>query len=480
MIFKDAFIYVSEPIQIGNDFIKHNLKTGVLYVHESKRIHYRTDESGNITVALIGEKFNASKNALEIDRIASLKDAERVLYNWTGRFVLYAYGSFFHDACGLHHIYYGKVDNKTIITSSIALVKKLFTLCPHDAVGELNLNHSMDWLPLPLTKYKELRGLLPFQRLSLDLEPTFLPVFSGNTDEKLIKLDDVFNDFIETGRHIVNQILNDGRPIELSLTGGHDSRTTLALFKEQRRKFIVSQLDFPRIRIWDMVAFNRLSSKFNLKSKFYTRLNRLNDKNRLEEFGKYSDYMCVVEDGDFYAFGQLNRDLETIVLRSNAPTTLFRHKILNQFVFASRSCEELVNEIKSKYPKLDSFKRLSLESWCNERLVNDEVNRTIDWRILFWLDQRTCAWAGTIDGATAISDCVYINPFNCPKVLQQFYHIYILLDSGKDFQEEIMKRLDPELLHIFFNKKDGTIKYNRFLREALRLVWRVRLSYFNV
>jgi hypothetical protein len=480
MIFKDAFIYVSEPIQIGHDFIKHNLKTGVLYVHESKRINYRTDDSGDIMVALIGEKFNASKNALEIDRIESLKDAEEALYNWTGRFVLYAHGSFFHDACGLHHVYYGEVDNKTIITSSIALVNELFTLCPHDDMGELNLNHPMDWLPLPLTKYKELRGLLPFQEVNTSLSVWFRKIFHPISAHSKSDLERVFNEFIQTGRYIASKVVQDGRPIELSLTGGHDSRTALAFFKEKGNNISLSLFDFSKIAIWDMMAFFRLTRKFHLSSRYYSRILKRKNKLNLIRFRKGIDDMCVVEDDLFYAHGQLNREKKTIILRSNVPTTMFRHKLINQFERTVSSPSGLVQVLEQQYTELDSVKIKSLNDWYITRRNEDKVNNTVDWRILFWLDQRSCAWAGTIDGATAISDCVYINPFNCPKVLQQFYQIYTLLDSGKDFQEEIMKRLDPELLQIPFNKKDGTIIYNRFLREALRFIWRIRLSYFNL
>jgi hypothetical protein len=471
MSFKDksvnSYIYSSIAIELEG-FNLYNVEEGFLYVHENAEYEVRTNEVGRAEVLLIGIKFNIHASALNLCDIRDHTDVYRALDGWTGRFTLFAFGRFYNDACGLKHIYYGRVNNILIITSSLTLVLSNFRLEKHNLADLLCLEHPMNWIPTPLTKYNGFYQLLPSSSIGTDLSIECRTIFYAINDLKNLSIENIVNKINNICLYIAHKICLDKRPKFLALTGGHDSRTLYAYFKNACKDFKTILIDHSKIHIWDIIAFKRINKTYKQENIFVKRYENNFSQLRLDEFDSNCDHCCKEEDRFFYAYNQLNTPTEALMLRANVSSEILRKKNYEKLSESIDSSNELIYQLEKKYGRIDDFKKLALEHWYNVRLLNDKKNRTIDWRILFWLDQRSSAWVGSIDEATEVTNFKYINPLNSSLLLNLFYVLSIQNTDKRDFQEYLINEIDPKLLNMEFNKSTFFLTKNIYIRNFSR------------
>jgi hypothetical protein len=463
----NGFIYM-ETEDVASGFQVFPLSKGFLHLVKNAEVQIRYDSRGEVEVLLIGTSFKVSEDSLGFEDIKNEEDVQVALNGWTGRYVLYAFGKFYNDACGLRHIYYGIVNGFRFISSSIYLIKQFVSLKTYDNAANLVLHHPMNWIPGPLTRYHNVFVILPFHSLDEDLCLESLKIFPSMSELKKRETQNIVEEIIELGHYISNAICEDRRPKYLALTGGHDSRTLFSFFKDKAyRDFHLIQMDHPNIRLWDIMAFRKISKYYGFKTIFKKRKPNNFDASHLSEFDRYCDDTCVDEDRSFYAYGQLDVPVESLMLRGNVSSEIFRLKNYIKFKPAISSSEDMIFELQKKYGLLDEFKVSALKEWYRFRIEKDELNRDVDWRILFWLDQRSCSWAGAIDGSTDISAYRYLNPFNSQRVMCLFYELSMRMDTGSDFQELIIAKIDQVLLDIPFNKSDSAVVPSKFMQKLV-------------
>ena len=153
--------------------------------------------------------------------------------SWCGRYVLLCQGTIFSDACALFPVFYSELG----VSSDCTLLAQL--------AGQPRKNYEMpprrimNWMPGPLTQYKGVRRMLPSQLycyttgvlLSRQLLAEHYP---GIADEGN-RLDRIVECFDFSLQQMQKALL--GTKLLVAITGGHDSRTLLALVKHAKIDF---------------------------------------------------------------------------------------------------------------------------------------------------------------------------------------------------------------------------------------------------
>jgi len=83
--------------------------------------------------------------------------------------------------------------------------------------------------------------------------------------------------------------------------------------------------------------------------------------------------------------------------------------------------------------------------------------------LLFWLDQRCCAWAGAINSVFDLTGYHAVNPLNCDSLLEELYKYTNKGDIANGYQKVLIQYLKPELNNYPYNPKTKRISNKRTL-----------------
>jgi hypothetical protein len=144
---------------------------------------------------------------------------------------------------------------------------------------------------------------------------------------------------------------------------------------------------------------------------------------------------------------------ESLLFRGNIGTEVFQgHKNYLYYPKGDGIFESVIAALRKKYPNLKEGQSKDLKYWWDYR-AEFILNSNIDWRLLFWLDQRCCAWAGSINSIFDLTNYHAINPLNCDSILEQLYTYTNKGDIYNGYQKDLINELLPKLNDIPYNPK---------------------------
>jgi len=412
-------------------------------------ISYNKIEIINVQNAIvIGDVFSTKDSNINEDLLL-LNDSnlEEITQFWAGQWVLIYKNKIYMDCFGLLGIFYAKNKEKYYISSSLYVLNKY---CGFSLIADFkrrNWHDRINYFPGPQTVLQDVYKLMPNQYFDISIK-------------KAINLSIAYNeqlDFSKNGAMIEydyrtsNLIKNISKKynIILELTGGIDSRTTLAVLLKNQIKFMSYSHYVPRINRYDIAIPKRLAKEYNFKHQ-YLKKGKF-DINKEKFFDLFSFYMS--NDGDRFAYSHnIKNDFtdNDIVLRSGLyeVATNFYYKSDNLIVQKDR-----VFNLMDLY-KIFNFEKDSINDAAFEYLIQFEKNaKKSDFYNDFYYLWRDGCWGSFIVHSCNVYNTKRIQFLNCKYLIRLLFNIAGENCFSKLHQIEIMDFLVENLSKLPFNKK---------------------------
>lgn len=259
-LFSRGFIYSEKEVDAHKYPFLGEWKSETIFVQGEKYGTLLVDErlgcymvsSDTFTIVLIGHAYNPfSGEFLEekiLARLVSTKNAEmffEIFNQLTGIFTLLIFKSsdiyILGDACGIQSTFFGLIEGKRYISSHVNLIGEILDLewdsYVKDLVGYKFFSLLGNSLPGDLTQFSKIKRLTPNHYIILSateikINRFFYPKKLSYEKEEIIrKVAEILHDNLEL-------ITKKWKKPAISMTGGCDSKTTIACAKGLYHKYM--------------------------------------------------------------------------------------------------------------------------------------------------------------------------------------------------------------------------------------------------
>lgn len=256
--------------------------------------------------------------------------------------------------------------------------------------------------------------------------------------------------------------LFNGKELWLSLTGGRDSRLTLAFCKTAGLSIKAYTYD-TKVYPKDGKIAKRISKKLKLDHVFVTA--NLHSRERQEEFEKHTSGMVNDFERQLYTYNMLqplknrsNKDI--VILGSN-----YWEQILNYYERKYTDRDDVMRKFSMTHP----FMREEIKDWF-EMLDKDGLNRDIPFLKRIYWDLRCGCWGADKWQAWDLEENVHIvQLFNCRRFLGLLMGASpeLLMKEDKLIEVKITNKVCPELTKIPY--EDEIMDFNDVLRVLIKI-----------
>lgn len=476
----DRQFVISESMYQANGFKQIKLSTGFVLSYQQKiKIVHNKDCS----VVLLGEAWQVQKNKISPDSFVAKypsgqnadeieKDFMREEENWCGRYVLILHSKIFLDACGLLGVFY----SKKAVSSSFPILCR-FT-GKELIVPQIIHGFGLDFVPGPLTTVKGIRRLLPSQIYDFCTGKIYnRKLFISHMELACLEDKERVRQFIELFHSsLINlrKTMGEERKWYLALTGGHDSRTLMALLEESGIDYACCTLEHDDISLDDIEIPKELADRVSRKHVYIPREEKKYSEQRRQEYLKHTGGMSQSQDLMFYAYGQYQKNSDKILLLRSSiwECTVEYYK---KYIFDKINMELFEGMYDGlKYEKISKQSLLEYERW-----IFNNPQRDINVRNRYFWEQREGAWLSSIEQSfDMMENIITLQPCNSRILLSYLLSFDVKNRETKEHEEWITQKACPELSEIRY--ANDAIKANgrRFnLKASARKFAAVKKKY---
>lgn len=448
-------IYSEQNHTIQSFFENKILLNGFIIEYENNLdIKIISDE-----IILIGAVVYQEESITNLTKINSkdanlLEEIYECIKAWSGRWVLLYNDLIIGDPLNSLNIFYSKKDDNYILSNSLGVFQTL-KYNRNENVYNPTSKDEINWNIAPKTRLQNVWLLLPFQIIDLNNGIINFQRFIRENQDNNVNLKDINNSVL----NVLNLYSASNKQIYLTLTAGYDSRYLLAVMLKSVRKFKNLLFIDDRIKKADIIISSKISLTYGIeqlqirKKSLKILLKRIFCSKRKKLVDNFDCNNCQEIDRRWYINGMYDLNTDCYLFRGNIGTEVFQgHKNYLYYPKGDGSIDSAISSLQKKYPKLNNEQMIDLEYWWNfrEDFIKDSG---IDWRLLFWLDQRCCAWAGSINSIFDLTNLSSINPLNSDVILENLYNYTNKGDIENGYQRELINSLIPELNEYPYNPK---------------------------
>ena len=444
-ITKKQYVISSKELALEG-VTEYHLFGRYLYVGDGLKVTQCEAADGK-TLLLLGHAYcmDRAGKSVEEDMAAFCgDDLVALTQHWTGRFVLMTESMLLTDATGLMSAFYRCDGDGYCVSSSLAVIADVLGLSSERSVP----NTGLTWQLLPRTLIPTVRALLCTQRLdfaerALTVEPIMWMQdgCSLSTEEKCRTVAKL----LENG--VRNMAQYSGREIMLALTGGKDSRLTMAALLRAKVPFSAYTAEHDTISGSDKTVPPQLCKMFDVPHRVIGK--GKTDAARVADYRLFTAQNANGADAIFYARGQYEPLGEALVLRSGlyeAGQTFGRS-------IAGGTEKTFAEGLRTYYSEIraNAEQNHALDEWLVT--VRDNPDGFADIRDRFYVEQRVGGWVAAIEQSLDMNEFVSIQIANCPALLS------ILLSCNEEERKtlalmyETMRVLEPQVLEIPVNRR---------------------------
>lgn len=417
-----------------------------LYVGDGLKVTQCEAADGK-TLLLLGHAYcmDRAGKSVEEDMAAFCgDDLVALTQHWTGRFVLMTETTLMTDATGLMSAFYRCDEDGYCVSSSLALIADVLGLSSERSVPKTGLT----WQLLPRTLIPTVKALLCTQQIifkekSISVEPAMWmnDRRSFSTEEKCSKVANLLTNGV---RNIAQYAERD---LVLALTGGKDSRLTMAALLRAKVPFSAYTAEHDTISGSDKTVPPQLCRMFDVPHRVIGK--GKTDAARVADYRLFTAQNANGADAIFYARGQYEPLSEALVLRSGlyeAGQTFGRS-------IAGGTEGTFAEGMRTYYSEIGANDEQdhALDEWL--ATVRDNPDGFADIRDRFYVEQRVGGWVAAIEQSMDMNEFLSIQIANCAELLS------ILLSSNEEERRslalsyETTRLLEPRVLEIPVNQK---------------------------
>jgi len=374
--------------------------------------------------------------------------------DWSGRWILIFHKLIIGDPLNTLNVFYSTSDNKHLLSNSLGIFKELGYNWNREVFNP-KARDEINWNISPKTRLDNVWLLLPFQIFDLSAGVTVFQRFIRLENNSLIGPNEINTSAIK----ILKQFSKFNKRIFLTLTAGYDSRYLFSVLLKTRENFSNILFVDNRIKKADVKISRILSKLFGITQRrihgnsFSVMASWFTKSYRRKWANAFDCNNCQEIDRLWYIQGMYESTTESLLFRGNIGTEVFQgHKNYLYYPKGDGTFESVIAALRKKYPNLKEEQSKDLKYWWDYR-AEFILNSNIDWRLLFWLDQRCCAWAGSINSIFDLTNYHAINPLNCDSILEQLYTYTNKGDIHNGYQKDLINELLPKLNDIPYNPK---------------------------
>ena len=396
-------------------------------------------------------------------------DVYDVEKSWCGRYVLIVNEFIYLDTCGL----LGVVFSDKTVTSSLNVLSTIEDrkiIYPEIVHGKMP-----DFVPGMRTPYNGVYRLLPSQILNYVSKerytrPLLIDEAPNNISEK--ERIDVFARYFTTSIKNFAVLFSD-KPLWLALTGGRDSRASLACFEKAGVNYKTFTLWHKWISEPDYVIPQKLAQATKKPHRYIKRDYKKYSQQRFDDYKIHSAQMAVDEDWSFYAYNQYQSLIE-----NDKPIVIVRSSIWEIPNYYYTLCYGKRSEdLTCIFPGIND-NALFFES-CMEwkkYVENDEINTSISFDNRALWEMRECCWLSSIEQSFDMMDgIISIQIANCRLFLSHLFGFDPKDRIQKTHEDKIASYLCPA-----FSKIPYDYEYDSINLKIHRLEGRLKRVIKNI
>ncbi len=414
MINRRQFI-LAKKRYYSKDFSSLQLKDGyILSFHKQLNIYQSNQNNQGIIIGFAWQTDPTRCSPIEeLDQLllktkVKPEDVYQMERTWCGRYVLIIESNIYLDATGMLGIFYSNnaLSSSYSILCDVLGIKKKY---PDKSFGI-----GLGFQPGIFTMHKKIRRLLPSQIYNYTEKKLLYRQLLPEFDSCLYSKNQILDTFIYYFKcSLQNMRATIDGELWLSLTGGHDSRTLMALLEYAEIPYKCFTLDVTNMSDGDKVLPQMLAESTGKPFIFLKRNPWKFSAHKIKEYISHSNGFAKDQDVLSYAFRQyakLSKNNHNIViLRSGIWGIVMKY--FRQFCDSEGKLD--IYKIKKSYPQLinDGYAMQSLMHYLkyiekHEALHLDPVDR-YHWEI------RVGSWLSSIEQSCDIMDnTTFLQPCN--------------------------------------------------------------------
>ncbi len=279
----------AEAYPFYGEWKKESIKNYVAYIHKDQDYYVYTKE--DVAFLLVGHAYDPFSEVYEetvlLEQLAAVyaEDKQAIFEQinaWTGIYCIFVFDKEIlgvQDCAGIKALYYGYVRDKLCITSHPQMVADLYGLEMDPFVKKLVSNRFYNignrYLPGDLSPYKEMKRIGANVYLKADaLAHTFdVCRFYPTMPHPEFTTQQEYEDGIREAHRILNKNIELAAKkwpnSAISLSGGTDSKTTLACANGLYDKFKYFSFQSKDTEVTDSLAAREICTKIGLKHDIY-------------------------------------------------------------------------------------------------------------------------------------------------------------------------------------------------------------------
>ncbi len=458
------FLIYSQHRNLVQPFFENKISFNAFFIEYENDLEIKIISD---KIVLLGIAVMPEESIINLTKINSkdanlLEEIYECIKTWSGRWVLIYNDLIIGDPLNSLNLFYSKENDKYLISNSLGVFNCL-NYKKNENVYNPTSKDEINWTIAPKTRLQNVWLLLPFQIVDLNNGIINFQRFIRVSEDNTVNLKDINNSVLK----VLNLYNAANRQIYLTLTAGYDSRYLFAVMLKSIRKFKNLLFIDDRIKKADIVVSRKISltygiEQLQIKNKsLKVLLRRIFSSKRKNLVDNFDSNNCQEIDRRWYINGMYDLKADCFLFRGNIGTEVFQgHKNYLYYPKGDGSIESAIRSLQKKYPNLNNEQKIDLAYWWNfrEDFIRDSG---IDWRLLFWLDQRCCAWAGSINSIFDLTNLRSINPLNCDLILENLYSYTNKGDIENGYQKELINSLIPELNEFPYNPKLKRFNFNK-------------------
>jgi hypothetical protein len=385
---------------------------------------------------------------------ASTDRVRTLVRNWSGRWLLLSANAIICDAAALLGVFYVGAGADFFASSSSALVG---AHCQNDLLDtRIPGWHGLDWFPPPLTKYRNVYKLLPDQTLDPATgKVSFFDRLRSSTNCVQKSLDEMVES-TRVGLISAVRALTAGASagrITLPLTAGLDSRTTLALLVHAGLDFDVCTFLHSRISRADVELPPLLAARFGIRHEFIQ--SAAPDTFKAAVFDEHTDDSVHGADRESFVAGCFHHlSGRRWYLRSGCwelGRRYFHRKLPESDLSAVVSNPKRLAHAFNTYVNVGASAQ-GIGEWARWRLASPV---DVDWRDLFYRDQRLGGWLSAIEQSLDLTDPTSLHLVNCDFFYEMLLAASAAVPEPAALQHALIGRCCPALSEYPVNPDRG-------------------------